>query len=98
MAQSWRRTRQFCYFIAASAIALLGAGAIYQSISVRREATLFPPPGQLVDIGGRRLHLICLGDGTPTVIFEASGFGNALSSTAARIDISKRVRVCSYDR
>ena len=32
------------------------------------------------------------------MIFEASGFGSALSSSVARIEISKHVRVCSYDR
>ena len=62
---------------------LLGAAlavcAVRQSQSVRREASLFPPPGRLVDIGGRRLHLICIGEGEPTVIFEPSGFGGALS-------------------
>ena len=31
-------------------------------------------PGQLVDVGGHRLHLLCVGSGTPTVILE-SGLG-----------------------
>jgi hypothetical protein len=28
----------------------------------------YPPPGQLVDAGGYRVHLYCVGDGTPTVV------------------------------
>jgi pimeloyl-ACP methyl ester carboxylesterase len=79
-------------------IALPIAGALYQSASFRREANRFPPQGRLVDVGGRRLHLLCIGSGEPTVIFEPGGFGGALSSEAVRLDISRVTRVCSYDR
>lgn len=75
-----------------------GGGSVYQSAAVRREAERFPPPGQLVEIGGRRLHVICIGEGSPVVLFEASGFGSALSAGTVRAEIAKRTRVCSYDR
>jgi pimeloyl-ACP methyl ester carboxylesterase len=78
--------------------ALVAAGAIYQARSVEREATQFPPPGLLVDIGGRKLHIVCIGAGAPAVVFEASGFGNSLSFSAAREEIAAHTRVCSYDR
>jgi pimeloyl-ACP methyl ester carboxylesterase len=52
----------------------------------------------LVDIGGRNLHIICIGAGAPVVIFEASGFGNSLSFSDARTEIAAHTRVCSYDR
>ncbi len=94
----WRRTRRFLLFLSLAIVGLAIAGAVYQSVSVRREAVRFPPPGQLVDVGGRRLHLICLGEGRPVVIFEPSGFSNALSSGAARAEIGAHTRVCSYDR
>jgi len=42
--------------------------------------------------------LICLGQGEPTVIFESSGLGSALSSALAREEVSAHTRVCSYDR
>ena len=44
------------------------------------------------------MHLLCIGEGEPTVIFEGSGFGNAASFARARERISSRARVCSYDR
>ena len=75
-----------------------GAGAGYQAWAVSGETAKFPPPGQLVDIGGRRLHLVCLGTGSPIVLFETSGFGSALESLAVRTDVAKHTRVCSYDR
>jgi hypothetical protein len=30
-----------------------------------------PPPGKLVDIGGRKLHINCTGAGSPTVVLES---------------------------
>lgn len=77
---------------------LTAAGSVYQTVSVRRESARYLPPGRFVDVGGRRLHLICIGDGEPTVVFEPSGFGGALSSRAARTEVAAQTRVCSYDR
>ena len=80
-------------------MALPGAGALYQTLRVRSEYSRFPPPGRLIRVAGqRRLHLICLGQGEPTVIFESSGFGGSLSSSGAREEVSAYTRVCSYDR
>jgi pimeloyl-ACP methyl ester carboxylesterase len=79
-------------------VALPIIGAVYQTLSVRHFASRFPPPGRLIDVGGRRLHLVCVGQGEPAVIFESSGFGNSLSSEMARAEVAARTRVCSYDR
>ncbi len=90
--------------VVATIVALATTGAAYQTASVSRESSLFPPPGQFINVAGpgeraeRRLHLICLGSGEPTVIFEPSAFGNATSSKAAREEVSAQTRVCSYDR
>jgi pimeloyl-ACP methyl ester carboxylesterase len=99
--KSWRRTRLLLVAALALLIVPLTAGAIYQWLGVRAEAGRYPPPGTLVDIGGRRLHLVCIGEprpGEPTVIFEPSGFGGALSFEKARAEVRARTRVCSYDR
>jgi len=74
------------------------SGALYQEWCVQSERSLFPAPGHLVSIGTRRLHLICQGEGSPTVIFEAGGFASVMSSTAGREILSAHTRVCSYDR
>ena len=73
--------------------------------------TRFPPPpkppmladppapvGELVDVGGYRLQLECVGSGSPTIVFEP---GNTASRHGVRIvqyALSTETRACSYDR
>jgi len=56
------------------------------------------PPGELIDIGGQRIHLNCTGSGSPTVLLE-SGTGD-ISVIWSRVQpgVSKFTKVCSYDR
>jgi pimeloyl-ACP methyl ester carboxylesterase len=55
-------------------------------------------PHQLVDIGGRRLNLFCLGSGSPTVILDA-GLGDDISAwRKVQGEIAGTTRVCAYDR
>jgi pimeloyl-ACP methyl ester carboxylesterase len=57
-----------------------------------------PPPGRLVDIGGRKLHFNCTGSGTPTVILEAGASSFAIDFSLVQPGIARTNRVCSYDR
>ena len=49
--------------IACSALGLLGilaaTGAAYEQVAGAGDATAYPVPGRLVDVGGYRLHLDC---------------------------------------
>jgi pimeloyl-ACP methyl ester carboxylesterase len=60
------------------------------------------PTGQLVDIGGRRLNLVCAGpdtDAGPLVVFEAGAFGLSADFGAVQEGLAaKGVRSCAYDR
>ena len=83
-------------------IAVLGIiGAVYQNLSIAHDQKLYPPPGQLVDVGGYRLHLYCIGEGSPTVVLEAGSGGKgviAWSLVQDQMAITTHTRVCSYDR
>jgi pimeloyl-ACP methyl ester carboxylesterase len=59
-----------------------------------------PPPGWLVDIGaGRRLHMMALGEGAPTVVFESGGGGgSAVQDRPAQRLVSAFARAIIYDR
>ncbi|HTE90494.1 MAG TPA: alpha/beta hydrolase [Terriglobales bacterium] len=93
--------RAFRYVLGAEVlfvVAMAAAGAVYQVISARREQRLYPPPGQLVDIGGYRLHLYCSGEGGPTVILDYGRVGSYLDWYYVRPQVARFTRVCSYDR
>jgi len=79
-------------------VVLASAGAAYQWIAHNRDMRLNPPPGQLVDVGGYRMHLYCIGQGSPTVVLD-SGLGDSwLPWYKVQPPIAQVTRVCSYDR
>src|SRR6202022_1119566 len=59
---------------------------------------VYARPGQLVDAGGFRLNLYCMGSGSPTVVFD-SGWGDwAPAWSKVQPEIAKWTSACSYDR
>lgn len=79
------------------AAALLLAGTLYQAVGAAKDRKRYPAPGRLVDIGGRRLHLIDSGGGVP-VVFESGISATCLNWTRVRGEIAEFARSCSYDR
>jgi pimeloyl-ACP methyl ester carboxylesterase len=77
---------------------LAAIGAIYQGIATARDRRAYPPPGQLVDVGGYKLHIFCMGQGSPTVILDQVGAGNSAQWGLVQPEIAKTTRVCAYDR
>jgi pimeloyl-ACP methyl ester carboxylesterase len=78
--------------------ALLSTGALYQVIGTALDKHHFPPSGQMVDIGGYKLHLDCRGTGSPTVILEAGLGDTTLVWSKVQPTLAMFTRVCSYDR
>lgn len=56
-----------------------------------------PPPGRLVDIGGHRLHLHCLGSG-PAVVFDSALGASSISWTYVQPEVARFATACAYDR
>jgi len=56
---------------------LLGAGAVagalFQAFAAGSDAARYPAPGRMVDVGGYRVHMQVMGDGSggPTVVLDA---------------------------
>jgi pimeloyl-ACP methyl ester carboxylesterase len=91
------RSRLLLYpLLALLALASIGGG--YQTVAAAADAKAFPVPGQLIDVGGHRLHLSCTGSGSPTVVLEP---GAGLTSSALgwiAPAAARDTRVCVYDR
>jgi pimeloyl-ACP methyl ester carboxylesterase len=48
--------------------------------------------------GGRRLNIVCVGRGSPTVVFEQGGDGSMVNWRAVAPSVSVITRTCLYDR
>jgi pimeloyl-ACP methyl ester carboxylesterase len=83
----------------AGAIAILSlVGASYEAVAAAGDARRYPAPGQLVDVGGYRLHLHCVGAGSPTVVLDAGLSGSSLDWNLVQPELARTTRVCAYDR
>ena len=78
--------------------ALLALGVLYQRLGASRQRRRFAAPGQLVDVGGHRLHVRCLGEGRPLVLLESGIAASSLSWSVVQPRIAAFTRVCAYDR
>jgi pimeloyl-ACP methyl ester carboxylesterase len=76
-------------------VILIAAGLFYQVMASWFEDR-HSPSGQLIDVGGYRLHLYVRGEARPTVILEHSLGG--IEGYLLIEEIAKLTRVCIYDR
>jgi pimeloyl-ACP methyl ester carboxylesterase len=79
---------------------LLAAGMIYESAASAAARRNFPPPGQLVDVGGYRLHLRVMGEdqGRPTVILDHGGASMSAQWGWVQPALAQQTQVVAYDR
>jgi pimeloyl-ACP methyl ester carboxylesterase len=80
-------------------VLLLALGtAIAGAIAKSNLAKQYPAPGQLVDVGGYKMHINCTGQGSPTVILAAGSLEYSLFWALVQPEVAGFTRVCSYDR
>ncbi len=85
-------------FLLALAAGILSAGVAYQGIESYLDRRRFPPPGRLIAIGTRRLHIHEQGSGAPPVVLEAGIAGSSTGWALVQPGIAEFTRVVSYDR
>lgn len=81
-------------FIAAGLV----AGAGYEQIAEARLAHKHHFRGGLYDVGGHKMHLDCIGEGQPTIVFDSGLGGNSDVWNQVQTDAGKITRACSFDR
>jgi hypothetical protein len=77
---------------------LAASGAAYEAIMAAGDDERYPARGQRVDVGGYRLHIHCLGEGSPTVVLDAGLGGFSLDWSLVQPELAATTRVCTYDR
>jgi pimeloyl-ACP methyl ester carboxylesterase len=92
------RSRRWLLYPVIAFLALASLGGGYETVREAADATAYPMPGQLIDVGGHKLHLSCTGSGSPTVVLEPGG--GEMSSNLGWIApaVARDTRVCVYDR
>jgi pimeloyl-ACP methyl ester carboxylesterase len=97
MASIGKWFRRIVLGLAAFLVVLLVTGWIYEYTSELSDRR-FKPHGRLVDIGGRKMHLDCMGRGSPTVVLEPGAGEFAILVMPLQRRIAAFTRVCTYDR
>lgn len=83
----------------AAAVTAAGlASSAFQEAAAARDRRRFLPPGRLVDIGGRRMHLLEAGQGSPAVVVVPALADGVLSWIRIQRALAGELRVVLYDR
>ena len=79
-------------------LGLIAIGGAFETLSAARDDATYRMPGQLVDVGGRKLYIECSGTGEPTVVFESGLAEGSPYWVRIASAVSKTTHVCVYDR
>lgn len=83
----------------AGVVVILGlVGAGFEQVGRYRDRNRFKQMGKSVNVGGRTLNLLCMGQGRPTVVFDTYGHQSGYSWVAVQSEVAKYTRACWYDR
>jgi pimeloyl-ACP methyl ester carboxylesterase len=93
---SW--IRRGLLIMVAGLLTLAAMGTVYRAIATQIDRRTYPPPSNMVDVGTHRLHINCVGEGSPTVILEAASPGMSADWVRVQQQVSQTTRVCAYDR
>ena len=92
------RSRRWLLHPVLAVLALAAVGGGYETVREAADARAHPAPGQLVDVGGHRLHLSCTGSGGPTVVLEPGAGMTSSDLGSITPAVAGETRVCVYDR
>jgi len=95
----WRRVAER---IVLSAIVLVTT-AVAGSASFNAIARLWfrahnPPPGEMYTVDGHKMHMYCVGSGSPTIVLDAGLGDDSVIWLGVQPALAETTRVCSYDR
>ena len=97
--RTWRKVvERIVLSVVVILVAALAGSSAFNAIVLHHFWATNQPPGAFYSVNGHRMHIICTGSGSPTIVLEA-GLGNdALTWGGVQPVLSSTTRVCSYDR
>jgi pimeloyl-ACP methyl ester carboxylesterase len=85
-------------YTAAAGTLLLVGGYAFERVREIRNAKEHLPPGRMVSVAGRRLHLFCSGDRSPSIVIEQGAGSPSSLWWPIQEKMAAFARVCTYDR
>jgi pimeloyl-ACP methyl ester carboxylesterase len=92
------RTGRFQLNLVFAILAVSAVGGGYATVGAAMNPNAMPATGQLVDVGGHKLYLSCVGSGSPTVVLEPGAGGTSSQMGWITPEVAAHTRVCVYDR
>jgi pimeloyl-ACP methyl ester carboxylesterase len=71
---------------------------IYQTAATEADQRNYSPPGILVNVDGHKMHIYCVGQGSPTIVLDHAGGGSSVDWSLIQPKLAEHTRVCAYDR
>ncbi len=71
---------------------------VYQAVAVELDKRNYAPRGQLYSVNGHQMHMVCTGEGSPTVILQAGAIAESLWWYRVQNQLAEHTQVCAYDR
>ena len=96
--EKMKRTRISLLLLVVFVSTVVASGRQAASTGSAPADAVYARPGHLVDAGGFRLNLYCMGSGSPTVVFDSGWEDWAPAWSKVQPEIAKWTRACSYDR
>ncbi|MBX3084668.1 MAG: alpha/beta hydrolase [Anaerolineae bacterium] len=98
--------RRGCWYYAKRGLLRVGVvlavliilGIAYQTIATEQDKGKYAPRGQLYNVNGHQMHMICMGKGSPTVILQAGGLAESTWWYWVQNQLAAFTRVCAFDR
>jgi len=85
-------------YVVFTILAFSAIGGGYETVGEATDPNALPATGRLIDVGGHRLYLSCVGSGSPTVVLEPGGGGTSSQLGWITPAVARSTRVCVYDR
>jgi pimeloyl-ACP methyl ester carboxylesterase len=95
----WRRVAERIVLSLVTLVAIvIGSSTVFNAIATHRYRVANPPPGNVYQVDGYRMHIYCTGIGSPTLILDSGSGEDWLTWSKVQPELSETTRVCSYDR
>jgi pimeloyl-ACP methyl ester carboxylesterase len=92
------RTGRVQLYLVFGILVLSAFGGGYQTVGEATDSYAMPATGKLIDVGGHRLYLNCVGSGGPTVVLEPGAGATSSQMGWIAPAVARDTRVCVYDR